>query len=89
MIWIINRTYSHQILDTSSEFIFGKAMGALTHSARSDEFIEAFAYAQRGTGIRALLGRFKFLHRDRKWWGRKRLTAQSKNGCLVGLIPGS
>ena len=30
--------------------------------------MDAFAYAQRGTGIRAMLGRFKFLHRDPKWW---------------------
>jgi cytochrome P450 len=29
--------------------------------------MEAFEYAQRGTGIRAILGRLAFLHRDKKW----------------------
>lgn len=28
----------------------------------------AFEYAQRGTGIRAVLGRLRFLHRDKEWW---------------------
>jgi cytochrome P450 len=43
-------------------------MDALGDSEVADKFMEAFAYAQRGTGIRAMLGRFRFLHRDQKWW---------------------
>jgi cytochrome P450 monooxygenase len=43
-------------------------MGGLVESVAADAFMEAFAYAQRGTAIRAILGRFKFLHRDQKWW---------------------
>lgn len=30
--------------------------------------MEAFEYAQRGTGIRATLGRLSVLHRDKKWF---------------------
>jgi cytochrome P450 len=30
--------------------------------------MDAFEYSQRGTGIRSVLGRLKFLHRDEKWW---------------------
>jgi cytochrome P450 len=55
-------------LDTSSEFIFGEAMGALQNSKQCDDFMNAFEYAQRGTGIRSILGRLKFLHRDKEWW---------------------
>lgn len=29
---------------------------------------DAFAYALKGTAIRAILHRWKFLHRDEKWW---------------------
>ena len=57
-----------QILDTSSEFIFGEAMDALRNSERCEKFMSAFEYAQRGTGVRTVLGRLKFLHRDQKWW---------------------
>ena len=34
----------------------------------SQAFLYSFAYAQRGVGIRALLGSFKFLHRDKEWY---------------------
>jgi cytochrome P450 len=57
-----------KILDTSSEFIFGESMDALSCSESSEKFMDAFAYAQRGVGIRAMLGKFRFLHRDKKWW---------------------
>ncbi|KAH7073511.1 cytochrome P450 [Paraphoma chrysanthemicola] len=57
-----------KILDTSSEFIFGEAVGALGDPAYSERLTEAFAYAQKGTAIRAMLKRLKFLHRDEKWW---------------------
>jgi cytochrome P450 len=40
-------------------------LNALEHPELS--FMEAFEYAQRGTGIRAILGRLAFLHRDKKW----------------------
>lgn len=43
-------------------------MGALEDSKQCKTFMNAFEYAQRGTGIRSVLGRLKFLHRDKKWW---------------------
>lgn len=43
-------------------------MGALKDSKQFTEFMNAFEYAQRGTGVRSVLGRLKFLHRDEKWW---------------------
>jgi cytochrome P450 len=55
-----------QILDTSSEFIFGQSLNALGDPDVS--FMEAFEYAQRGTGVRMMLGRLRFLHRDAKWY---------------------
>jgi cytochrome P450 monooxygenase len=55
------------ILDTSSEFILGEAMGALAESEDCTKFMEAFEYAQKGTAIRSMLGWFIFLHRDKKW----------------------
>ncbi|OCL14662.1 cytochrome P450 [Glonium stellatum] len=60
--------FKRLILDTTSEFIFGESMNALSSPESSKDFMDAFAYAQRGTGIRAMLGRFKFLHRDKEWW---------------------
>jgi hypothetical protein len=55
-----------QILDTSSEFIFGQSLNALANP--DVDFMHAFEYAQRGTGIRMMLGRLKFLHRDTAWY---------------------
>ncbi|KAL1596537.1 hypothetical protein SLS60_009185 [Paraconiothyrium brasiliense] len=43
-------------------------MGALEDSRQCKSFMNAFEYAQRGTGIRSILGRLKFLHRDKNWW---------------------
>ncbi|ORY19055.1 cytochrome P450 [Clohesyomyces aquaticus] len=60
--------FKRLILDTTSEFIFGEPMGALDESKACDDFMDAFAYAQKGTAIRAMLGRLKFMHRDKKWW---------------------
>ncbi|KAH7089926.1 cytochrome P450 [Paraphoma chrysanthemicola] len=60
--------FQRLILDTSSEFIFGEAIGALDDPVFSGRLTEAFAYAQKGTAIRAMLKRLKFLHRDEKWW---------------------
>ncbi|PVI00779.1 cytochrome P450 [Periconia macrospinosa] len=58
--------FKRLILDTSSEFIFGQSLNALEHPDVS--FMDAFEYAQRGTGLRMLLGRLRFLHRDAKWY---------------------
>lgn len=55
-----------QILDTSSEFIFGQSLNALEDPDIA--FMQAFEYAQRGTGLRMLLGRLRFLHRDKMWF---------------------
>jgi cytochrome P450 len=43
-------------------------MGALKNSKQCNDFMDAFEYAQRGTGVRSILGRLKFLHRDKRWW---------------------
>lgn len=43
-------------------------MGALSSPGFSSDFTDAFAYAQKGTAIRSMLKRLKFLHRDEKWW---------------------
>ncbi|KAL8722589.1 MAG: hypothetical protein Q9225_000945 [Loekoesia sp. 1 TL-2023] len=56
-------------LDTSSDFIFGESIESLSSATptASHDFMESFAYAQRGTGIRTILGCFRFLHRDARW----------------------
>lgn len=55
-----------QILDTSSEFIFGQSLGALDDPDVA--FMDAFEHSQRGTGMRMMLGRLRFLHRDKSWY---------------------
>ncbi|KAH7125253.1 cytochrome P450 [Dendryphion nanum] len=57
--------FKRLILDTSSEFIFGESLNALENPDTA--FMDSFEYAQRGTGIRAILGRLKIFHRDKKW----------------------
>ena len=42
-------------------------MDALSFSPGSKDFIEAFAYAQRGIAIRHMLGKFRFLYRNKDW----------------------
>ena len=37
-------------------------------STESKRFLDAIKYAQYGTGRRVMLGRFRFLYRDRKYW---------------------
>ncbi|KAI0395498.1 cytochrome P450 [Xylariaceae sp. FL0594] len=55
-------------LDTASEFIFGQCLGALDSEDAHKEFMDAYFYAQRGCGIRLILGpRLRFFHRDPKW----------------------
>jgi cytochrome P450 len=56
-------------LDTSTEFLFGEAMGTLNDSTpwKGQEFLDAFHYAMKGTGIRFQLRGLRFLYRDRKW----------------------
>ncbi|KAF1976397.1 cytochrome P450 [Bimuria novae-zelandiae CBS 107.79] len=78
--------FKRLILDTSSEFIFRKAMGALENSQECEDFMSAFEYAQRGTGIRSILGRLKILHRDQKWWDAcKRVTDYSDEHVKMAL----
>ncbi|KAF2113244.1 cytochrome P450 monooxygenase [Lophiotrema nucula] len=57
-------------LDTASEFIFGESMDALLNPDAAKDFLDAFWYAQKGSGLRVhLLGkRLSFLHRDPKWY---------------------
>ncbi|KAI1269178.1 cytochrome P450 [Xylariaceae sp. FL1019] len=56
-------------LDTSSEFIFGQSLNSLESPESHKAFMEAYFYAQRGCGVRLILGpMLRFLHRDPKWW---------------------
>ncbi|KAI1817470.1 cytochrome P450 [Poronia punctata] len=56
-------------LDTASEFIFGDCLGALDSPDAHKDFMDAYFYAQRGCGVRLILGpMLRFLHRDPKWW---------------------
>ncbi|KAF2812870.1 cytochrome P450 [Mytilinidion resinicola] len=55
-------------LDTSSQFILGESLDALLSEDAHKEFLDANFYAQRGTGIRMMIGsRASFFHRDQKW----------------------
>ncbi|CAG8981405.1 hypothetical protein HYALB_00009617 [Hymenoscyphus albidus] len=56
-------------IDTSTLFLFGESMGVLDEETptASQEFLDAFHYAQQGTGRRLQLGKLAFLYRDRKW----------------------
>ena len=56
-------------LDTSTEFLFGESTNTLSPETpfATEQFLEAFHYAQRGMSLRIRLDRFRFLHRDRKW----------------------
>ena len=56
-----------QILDTTSDFIFGESMNALASSPHSKAFIEDFAYGQRGIAIRHMMGRLRFLYQSKQW----------------------
>ena len=58
-----------QFLDTSTEFLFGEAVGALSQATpfKSQEFLDAFHYAQRSVGDRIKLGKLMFLHHDKKF----------------------
>ncbi|KAF2647518.1 cytochrome P450 [Lophiostoma macrostomum CBS 122681] len=78
--------FKRLILDTSSEFIFGEAMGGLEESASSEHFMEAFSYAQRGTAIRAMLGHFKFLHRNKKWWQACQVVTEYLDTCVQAAL---
>ncbi|KAF2750981.1 cytochrome P450 [Sporormia fimetaria CBS 119925] len=58
------------ILDSSSEFIFGRSFASLlpTTPLDSEAFLSAFNAAQGGVGIRVLLGKMRFiLFRDKKF----------------------
>ncbi len=43
-------------------------MGALNNPEFGEKFSAAFASVQKGTGMRAILKKLKFLHRDPQWW---------------------
>jgi hypothetical protein len=59
-----------QILDSSSEFIFGESFGSLLPTCPIDSqiFLDSFNYAQKGVGIRVLLSKARFLMRDAKFF---------------------
>lgn len=61
--------FSCLFLDVSTEFLFGESMDSLLPKTPidSDLFIKSFDYARIGLGRRIRLGRFRFLHRDKKW----------------------
>jgi cytochrome P450 len=63
-------TDTSQILDSSSEFIFGQSFGSLLPLCPIDSqaFLDSFNYAQKGVGIRVLLGNARFLMRDAKFF---------------------
>ncbi|TVY64172.1 Cytochrome P450 monooxygenase lepH, partial [Lachnellula suecica] len=57
-------------IDSSTSFLFGESMRILDvkEPQRSQEFLDAFHYAQQGTGKRLQLGKLAFLHRDKKYY---------------------
>jgi cytochrome P450 len=59
-----------QILDASSEFIFGESFNSLERDCPKDsqKFLDSFSYAQQGVGKRVMLGRMDFLMRDQRFW---------------------
>ncbi|KAF2190337.1 cytochrome P450 alkane hydroxylase-like protein [Zopfia rhizophila CBS 207.26] len=61
--------FDRLILDASSEFIFGESFGSLLPSCPIDsqKFLDSFNNAQKGVGIRVLLGNMRFLMRDRNF----------------------
>ncbi|KAI0015401.1 cytochrome P450 [Xylariomycetidae sp. FL0641] len=70
-------------LDTASEFIFGEALGALDSADAHREFMDAYFYAQRGCGVRLMLGpRLRLFHRDPKWWA----ACDTVNGFLDARV---
>ncbi|KAH7402392.1 cytochrome P450 [Phaeosphaeria sp. MPI-PUGE-AT-0046c] len=62
--------FDRLILDASSEFIFDESFDSLSPNSpiQSQKFMDAFNTAQKGVGIRVILGRMKFLvMHDRKF----------------------
>ncbi|TVY93248.1 Cytochrome P450 monooxygenase [Lachnellula willkommii] len=57
-------------IDTSTQFLFGESMNILDvkEPQRSQEFLDAFHYAQQGTGKRLQLGKLAFLYYDKKYY---------------------
>lgn len=58
-----------KFIDTSTLFLFGESMGILDEKTprASQDFLDAFHYAQAGTGRRLQLGKLAFLYQDKKW----------------------
>jgi cytochrome P450 len=50
--------------------LFGESIDALSDETpfKTQEFLDAFHYAQQGMGTRIQMRNFKFLYRDKKWW---------------------
>ena len=61
-------------------------MGALASSPGSKDFIEAFAYAQRGIAIRHMLGNLRFLYRNKEWNKTCRTVASVCDGYVEKVL---
>jgi hypothetical protein len=60
-----------QVLDASSQFIFGESLNTLLGQecpADAKKFIDAFNYAKKIVGLRVLLWCMSFLIQDAKFW---------------------
>lgn len=62
-------TYSGQVLDSNSEYLFGESVGLLSADGNSSAqaFHNALDTAQKGTILRLRLGKLMFAHRDSKY----------------------
>jgi cytochrome P450 len=58
-----------KFLDTSTEFLFGESMNSLSAETPipTQQFLDAFHYAQRGIAMRMQLGKLRFLYQSTKW----------------------
>ncbi|KAF2657814.1 cytochrome P450 [Lophiostoma macrostomum CBS 122681] len=70
--------FDRLILDASSEFTFGESFHSLSPdcSIDSQAFLDCFAYAQKGVGLRVLMGKMSFLLRDRRFWDSCRVIRE-------------
>ena len=57
-------------LDTSNSFLLGKSLETLSadQSPETTEFVNSYAYAQKGMGIRLQLPQWNIFTRDKKFW---------------------
>ena len=64
-------------LDSSTEFLFGEAVGSLTPGALSSDahgFLKAYNYGQLVVGKRLHLPKWNFLTRDKRFWDSCRIA---------------